>query len=160
MLPRDFPQPAGATTFNRPFPAKIKVDVWDFGPLGTATMPLQRSGFPQRKCILKDIYTEIIFIKYKDEIQVITTETNFLRCHTNPSNQHYANYHEIRSHMRRFIIRIHTDVVPSLIALYSVEWMISLKLFIVVANVGNPSLCSGFIAIPSGPKSAILWHSL
>ena len=78
MSPRDFAQPAGATTFNRPFPAKIKVNVWDFGPLGTATMPLQKSGFPQRKCILKDIYT--------------ATVNEFLRCHTNPSNQHYANY--------------------------------------------------------------------
>ena len=118
MPPRDFAQPARAATFNRPFPAKIKVNVWDFGPLGTATMPLQRSGFPQRKCILKEIYTEIIFIKYKEEIQVIKIVNEFLRCHTNPSNQHYANYHGIRSHMRRFIIRIHTDVVPSLIALF------------------------------------------
>ena len=31
--------------------------------------------------------------------------------------------------------------------------MISIKLFKVVANVGNPSLCSGRIAVPSGPKS-------
>ena len=49
------------------------MNVYDFGPLGTALTPLQRGGFPQRKCILKDIYTEIIFIKYKKEIQVITT---------------------------------------------------------------------------------------
>ena len=27
-----------------------------------------------------------------------------LRFHTNPCNQHYANYHENLSHMRRFII--------------------------------------------------------
>ena len=26
--------------------AKITVNVWDFGPLGTAIMPLQRGGFP------------------------------------------------------------------------------------------------------------------
>ena len=50
-------------------------------------------------------------MKYKEEIQVITTVNEFLRFHTNPSNQHHANYHEIRSHMRRFrnrlIIRIY-----------------------------------------------------
>ena len=102
MSPRDFAQPAGATTFNRPFPAKIKVNVWDFGPLGTATMPLQKSGFPQRKCILKDIYT--------------ATVNEFLRCHTNQTL--LINIMQITSHMRRFIIRIHTDVVPSLIALF------------------------------------------
>ena len=27
--------------------AKITVNVWDFGPLGTSIMPLQRGGFPQ-----------------------------------------------------------------------------------------------------------------
>ena len=86
--------------------AKMTVNVWDFGPLGTAKTPLQRGGFPQRKCNLKDICTEIIFMKYKEEIRVISTENEFLMFHTNPSNQHYANYHEIRSHMRRFIIRI------------------------------------------------------
>ena len=59
------------------------------------------------KCILEDICTEIIFVKYKEEIQVITTVNKFLRFQTNPSNQHYENYHEIRSHMRRFIIRIY-----------------------------------------------------
>ena len=87
--------------------AKITVNVWDFGPLGTAVTPLQRVGFPQRKCILKEICVEIIFMKYKGKIQVITTVNEFLKFHTNPSNQHYANYHEIRSHMRRFIIRIY-----------------------------------------------------
>ena len=51
-------------------------------------MPLQRGRFPQRKCILKDIYTEIIFMKYKEENQVITTINEFLRFVTNPSNQH------------------------------------------------------------------------
>ena len=71
--------------------AKITVNVWDFGPLGTAIKPRQRGGFPQRKCILKDIWAEIIFMKYKGEIQVITTVNEFLRFHTNPSNQHYAN---------------------------------------------------------------------
>ena len=46
-------------------------------------------------------------MKYKEEIQVITTVNEFLIFRTNPSNQHYANYREIRSHMRRFIIRIY-----------------------------------------------------
>ena len=54
-----------------------------------------------------DIYTEIIFMKYKEEIQVITTVNEFSIFHTNLSNQHDANYHEIRSHMRRFIIRVY-----------------------------------------------------
>ena len=67
--------------------AKITVNVLDFGPLGTAITPLQRDGFPQRKCILKDICTEIIFMKCKEEIQVITTVNEFLRFHTNPCNQ-------------------------------------------------------------------------
>ena len=31
--------------------------------------------------------------------------------------------------------------------------MISIKLFKVVANVGNPPLCSGVMVVPSGPKS-------
>ena len=37
----------------------------------------KRGGFPF--CILKDICTEIIFMKYKEEIQVITTVNEFLR---------------------------------------------------------------------------------
>ena len=125
--------------------AKITVNVWDFGPLGTAITPLQRGGFPQRKSILKDI---------RIEIQVITTVNEFLRFHTNPSNQHYANYHEIRSHMRRFIIRIY-ERRTFFIASFSVEWMISIKLswLKVVVNVGNPPLCSVVMAVSSGPKS-------
>ena len=31
--------------------------------------------------------------------------------------------------------------------------MIPIKLFKVVANVGNPPLCSGVIAVQNGPKS-------
>ena len=46
-------------------------------------------------------------MKYKEEIQVITTVNEFLRFHTNRSNQHNANYHEIRSHMWRFIIGVY-----------------------------------------------------
>ena len=55
----------------------------------------------------EDICTEIIFMKYKEEILVITTVNEFLMFHTNLFNQHDANYHEIRSLMRRFIIRIY-----------------------------------------------------
>ena len=77
----------------------MTVNVCEFGPLGTAITPKQRNGFPQRKCILKDICTEIIFTKSKEEIQVITTVKEFLRLHT--------NYHESRSHKRRFIVRIY-----------------------------------------------------
>ena len=47
-------------------------------------MPLQRGGFPQWKSTLEDICTEIIFMKYKEEIQVITTVNEFLRFYTNP----------------------------------------------------------------------------
>ena len=83
----------------------------DFGPLGTAITPVRRGGFPQRKCILKDICTEIVFMKYKEKIRFITALNEFLRFQTNPSNQHYANYYEIRSHMRRFIIRIYGHTV-------------------------------------------------
>ena len=55
---------------------------------------------------------------YKEEIQVITTVNEFLRFHTNLSNQHHANYHEIRSHMRRLIYGRRTI---ALTALFSVE---------------------------------------
>ena len=68
------------------------------------------------------ICTEIIFTKYKEEVQVLTTVNEFKD--RNPSSQHYANYHEIRSHMRRFIIRIYgrrSNVLPHLRALFSVE---------------------------------------
>ena len=53
--------------------AKITVNVWDFGPLGTATTLRQRGVSPQRKCILKDICIEIIFMKYIEVIQVVMT---------------------------------------------------------------------------------------
>ena len=133
--------------------AKIIVNVWNFGPLGAAITPLQWGGFPQRKCLLEVIIcTEIIFMKYEEEIQVITTVNEFLRFH----NQHYASYHENRSHKRRFIIRIYAARRTFFNRLISIEWMISIKLFKVVANVGNPPLCSGVIAFPSGPKSHTL----
>ena len=47
-------------------------------------------------------------MKYKEAMQVTTTVNEFLRFH----NQYFVNYHEIRSHKRKFIIRS-TDVVPS-----------------------------------------------
>ena len=105
--------------FNSKFPTSITPFLCgfpppppeDFGPLGTAITPVRRGGFPQRKCILKDICTEIVFMKYKEKIQFITALNEFLRFQTNPSNQHYANYYEIRSHMRRFIIRIYGHTV-------------------------------------------------
>ena len=102
--------------FNSKFPTSIPpflcgVPPQDFGPFGTALTPVRRVGFPQRKCILKDICTETVFMKYKEEIQVITTVNEFLRFHTNPSNQHYADYYEIRSPIRRFIIRIYGHTV-------------------------------------------------
>ena len=46
-------------------------------------------------------------MKEKEQIQATTTVNEFLRFHTNPSNQNYANYGEIRSHMKRFILPIH-----------------------------------------------------
>lgn len=49
--------------------------------------PLQRGSFPQRKYTLKDICTEIIFIKYKEEILAITTVNEFLRFQTKPIMQ-------------------------------------------------------------------------
>ena len=46
--------------------------------LGTAITPPQRGGFPQQKCILKDICTEIILMKYEEEVQATTTVKEFL----------------------------------------------------------------------------------
>ena len=96
-----------------------------FWPTWNHYKPLQRDRFPWQKCIFKDICIEIIFMKYKKEIQVIRTVNKFLRFHTNPSNQYYANYDKIRRHMRRFIIRINQRCT----------FCNSLK---VMANVGNP----------------------
>ena len=52
----------GAGGVGKTNTAKITVIV------GTAIKPLQRGGFPQRKCILKEICTEINFVKCKEEI--------------------------------------------------------------------------------------------
>ena len=45
------------------------------------------------------------------------------------------------------------DAIPSLMALFSVEWMISIRLFNVEANVGNLPLSSGITAVQSQPNS-------
>ena len=45
------------------------------------------------------------------------------------------------------------DVILSLMALFSVGWMISIKLFQVVVNVGNLPVCSGITVVQSWPKS-------
>ena len=94
--------------------AKITVNVWDFCPLKTVVNATTKGQFSTAKIyFIKDICTEIIFIKYKEEIQAITTVNEFLRSYTNPSNQHYANYHEIGS--LRFYGR------RTFLALFSVE---------------------------------------
>ena len=89
-----------------------------------------KSNFTAKIYFLKDICTEIVFMKYKGEFQVRTTVNEFF-FHTNSSNQRYANYHEIRSHMRSFTIRIYgrRTLFNSLILC----WMKSIKLFKVVA---------------------------
>ena len=102
--------------------------------------------------VLKDIYIDIMFMKYKEQIQATTIIKEFLRFHTYPSKIITANCREIRSNMRRFIIRIygrHTFFNT----LFSVEWMISIKLFKVMVKVGNLSLFSGATAVQSWPKS-------
>ena len=92
-------------------------------------------------------------MKYKEQVQAITTINEFLRFHTNPSKTNTSNGRQIRRNMRRCIIRIygrHTF----LMALFSVKWMISsIKLFKVVAKVENLSLFSGATAVQSRPKS-------
>ena len=45
-------------------------------------------------------------MKYKEEIQVIATVNEFWRFHTNPSNQHYANYNEYREKVYRVSLYI------------------------------------------------------
>ena len=59
---------------------------------------------------------------------------------------------QIRSHLIRFIIRIYGR------RYFFFYWMndIYKTPFKVVENVGNPPLCSGVIAVPSGPKSHTL----
>ena len=86
---------------------KYKVNEWDFGRLWAAVAPLKRDGFPKWKCLLKELYTEIIFMKHKEQIQATKTIHEFLRFHTNPCKIITVNCREIKSNMRRFIIWIY-----------------------------------------------------
>ena len=63
------------------------------------------------------------FHEGKEEIQVTTTASEFLRFHIKPSNHSYVSYHKIRSHMRIFMIRIYGRLTffKSLIFLLN-EW--------------------------------------
>ena len=54
--------------------------------------------------------------------------------------------HEIRSTWEDLWFEF-TDVVPSLMTLFSVEWMTLIKLFEVVAKVGNPSFFRGALTV-------------
>ena len=45
--------------------AKIRVNVWDFGPLETAIMPLQRGRFPTFATTLNSFIDIIHSTKYK-----------------------------------------------------------------------------------------------
>ena len=55
-------------------------------------------------CLLRDIYTEIILMKYIEQIQARMTISEILRFHTKSFKVIMANCREIRSNMRRFII--------------------------------------------------------
>ena len=50
--------------------AKIIVNVWNFGPLGYRATT--KRWISWRKCTFEDICTEIIFMKYKEEISYKT----------------------------------------------------------------------------------------
>ena len=90
-------------------------------------------------------------MKSQEQIQAATTINESLRFHTNPSKSHHANCREIRSNMRRFIIRIYGRHTL-LMALYTVESITSLKVIKVMAKVGNLSPFSGATAVESWPK--------
>ena len=120
---------------------------------------IKRDGFPPWKCLWEDIYTENIFMKYEEQIPATTTINEFLRFHTSPSKIITANCREIRSNMRRFIIRIYGRHTL-LMALFSVEWIISIKLLKVMAKVGNLSSFSGATAVQSQPKCRTFTVSL
>lgn len=63
------------------------VTVCDFGRLGNRYKAATKRWISQRECLSKDICTEALFMKYKEQIQATTTINEFSRCHTNPSNQ-------------------------------------------------------------------------
>ena len=130
---------------------------WPTSIIGTAALPLQRGRFHwQWKCLLKSIYSETIFMKYmyKEQIQATMTINEFLRSHTNPSDQNNANFRKSISNMRRFKTRIYGcgTFLNGLIFC----WMNDIPLVIlfeVVAKVGNPSHFSGATAVQNQPKS-------
>ena len=55
--------------------AKITVNVWDFGPLGTAITPLQRGGFPTFAITLNS-FIDIIHSTENKAFKVGTTSVN------------------------------------------------------------------------------------
>ena len=101
--------------------ANIAVNVWDFGPLETV-VPLLHKGL---------ISTAKIYFKTIFRIFKISHKTHY-------ANQHYTNYHEIRSRMGRSKYNSNLRTSYFLFALFSVKWMISIILFTVVVNVENP----------------------
>ena len=91
-------------------------------------------------------------MKYKGEFQVITTVNEFFFIQTLLINVTQITMKlEATWEVLQFEF---TDVVPSLIALFSVEWMISIKLFKVVALMLEIRLfvLNGVMAVPRGPN--------
>ena len=68
-------------------------------------------------------------MKYKEEIQVITTVNKFLRFHTTLLINIMQITIKLEATWEDLLFEF-TDVVPSVIASFSVEWMISIKLLI------------------------------
>ena len=56
--------------------AKITVNAWDFGPLGTSIMPLQRGGFPTFATTLNS-FIDIIHSTENKAIKEGTTSAKF-----------------------------------------------------------------------------------
>ena len=68
-------------------------------------------------------------MKYKEEIQVITTVNKFLRFHKTLLINIMQITIKLEATWEDLLFEF-TDVVPSVIASFSVEWMISIKLLI------------------------------
>ena len=68
-------------------------------------------------------------MKYKEEIQVITTVNKFLRFHTTLLINIMQITIKLEATWEDLLFEF-TDVAPSVIASFSVEWMISIKLLI------------------------------
>lgn len=94
-----------------------------------------RVEFQKRKFFVKDIWTENIFMKYNEQIKATTKQTNPPTCH-----QNYVN--DAKWPGWKYLWIEFTDLIVYLMALFSVELMISIKIFKVVANVGNQPLFS------------------